>query len=262
MTDRSDLDACAALVERGDPDRFLATMAAAPTDRALLWPLYAFNLELARAPWASAEPMIAEMRLQFWRDVVAAIAAGHPPPSHEVAVPLAQTIGAAGLPVQPFGQMIEARRWEIGDAPFAGEAALLEHLQATGGNLMWLAARALGAPEDAEPVVRDAGLAAALAAWLVAAPVLVARGRAPLPDPSAQAVAALAREGLHRLARARGRRGRVPARARPALLAGWRAGALLRLASREPERVARGHLVQSEFARRGSLLLRSLTGRW
>lgn len=63
--------ACAALVARGDPDRFAAIMAAPPAARARLFPLYAFNLEVARAPWVTKEPMIAEMRLQWWRDVLA-----------------------------------------------------------------------------------------------------------------------------------------------------------------------------------------------
>ncbi|MDZ7907533.1 MAG: hypothetical protein U5N10_04435 [Gemmobacter sp.] len=44
-------EACAALVERADPERFAATMAADVADRPLLWPLYAFNIEVARAPW-------------------------------------------------------------------------------------------------------------------------------------------------------------------------------------------------------------------
>ena len=62
--------ACAELVQRGDPDRFLAVMAAPVGVRAQLLPLYAFNLEVARAPWVTQEPLIAEMRLQWWRDVV------------------------------------------------------------------------------------------------------------------------------------------------------------------------------------------------
>ena len=64
------LAACAAMVARGDPDRFLAVMAAPVTVRARLLPLYAFNLEVARAPWVTDEALIAEMRLQWWRDVV------------------------------------------------------------------------------------------------------------------------------------------------------------------------------------------------
>ncbi|PKP73045.1 MAG: phytoene synthase, partial [Alphaproteobacteria bacterium HGW-Alphaproteobacteria-6] len=47
------LAACAEMVRAGDPDRFAATMAAAPAIRDRLWPLYAANLEIARAPWAA-----------------------------------------------------------------------------------------------------------------------------------------------------------------------------------------------------------------
>ncbi len=80
--------ACAALVERGDPDRFMAVMAAPVPARARLFPLYAFNLEVARAPWVTQEPMIAEMRLQWWRDTVEALACGGPVRAHEVVAPL------------------------------------------------------------------------------------------------------------------------------------------------------------------------------
>mgnify|MGYP000249325893 FL=1 len=52
------VEACAALVERGDPDRFRAVMAAPVEARAQLFPLYAFNLEVARAPWVTQEVLM------------------------------------------------------------------------------------------------------------------------------------------------------------------------------------------------------------
>ncbi|MEC7961867.1 MAG: squalene/phytoene synthase family protein, partial [Pseudomonadota bacterium] len=67
-TPQNDFQACADLVQRADPDRFLATMAAPPAARDLLFALYAANVEIARAPWLTQEEMIAEMRLQWWRD--------------------------------------------------------------------------------------------------------------------------------------------------------------------------------------------------
>ena len=72
-------------LSRGDPDRFAALLAMPPAARDRLLPLYAFNLEIARAPWVTAEPVIAEMRLQWWRDTVAEIGEGRPPRAHEVA---------------------------------------------------------------------------------------------------------------------------------------------------------------------------------
>jgi phytoene synthase len=253
------LDACAAIVERGDPDRFLATMAAPLQVRAVLFPLYAFNLEVARAPWLTQEPLIAEMRLQWWRDTLEDIGAGQKPRAHEVVAPLAEVIRAHRLPVGPFDRLIAARRWDIGKEPFADRAALLDHLEATGAGLMWLSALALGADPGQERLIRDVGLAGALAGWLMAAPVIEERGRYPLPDGRPAAVAELARHGLSLLDGARaGRFGPAV----PALRAAWRAGDVLAQAAREPGRVAEGTLGTSEFRRRASLIWKAARGGW
>lgn len=254
------IDACAALVERGDPDRFLATMAAPPEAREPLWPLYAYNLELARAPWASREPMIAEMRLQWWIDTIDEIAAGRTPRAHEVAAPLADLMRRANLDPAALRGMAEARIWDVWHEPFADEAALLAHLDATAGNLMWLAAVALGAPPSAEATVRDFARGAGLAAWFRAVPEFVARSRHPLPAASDPAM--LARTGLAAIARARRNRSRVPRRAAPALFPGWLATTTLHAVQAAPASVATGLPLPSEFARRGGLLWRGLTGRW
>ena len=55
------IDACAEMVRAGDPDRYLSAMTAPVASRARLLVLYAFNLEVARAPWVTKEEMIAEM---------------------------------------------------------------------------------------------------------------------------------------------------------------------------------------------------------
>ena len=256
------VEACARLVEAGDPDRFMAAMAAPVAARSVLFPLYAYNLELARVPWLTKEPMIAAMRLQWWRDAVAEAAEGALPRAHEVMTPLAGLIAQARLPVAVLDAVAEARTADSERAPFAETAALTGYLDATAGGLMWLCALGLGAPAGAEAAVRAVGRAGGLASWLQAVPELAARGRVPLPDAGEAAVAALAREGLGWLAEARAARGSVPAAARPALLAAWQAGPILRMASREPGRVAQGGLRLSEFARRGRLLWQASTGRW
>jgi len=250
--------ACAALVERGDPDRFLAVMAAPPPARGPLFVLYAFNLEVARAPWVTQEPVVAEMRLQWWRDAVAGAPAGATR-AHEVAGPLADLIRAGNLPVEVMDRLILARRWDVYREPFADAAAFSAYLEDTGGGLAWLAARVLGAGAGAEGAARDAGWAAGLAAFLRAVPELVARGRIPLVDDRPQAVAVLAAEGMARLARARANRAALPA---AAMLTGWQTESLLRMAQQAPQLVAEGGLATSEFVRRGSLLWAALTGRW
>jgi phytoene synthase len=254
------LQACAELVARGDPDRFRATMATPPEARAVLFPLYAFNLEVSRAPWVTEEPMIAEMRLQFWRDVAEEIGRGATPRAHEVALPLAGVVrpGDAGL----LDGLVAARRWDIYRDAFEDEGHFASYLDATGGNLDWVAARALGAPEGGEAAVRDAAWAAALARFLVAVPELEARGRVPLVDGRPEAVAALARLGLGRLRRARAARGTVPRGAGPALYAGWQAAAVLQRAASDPGAVAVGRLVPGPARSSLRLAFVALTGRW
>lgn len=251
--------ACAEIVERGDPDRFLATMTAPPADRARLWPLYAFNLEVARAPWASPEPMIGAMRLQFWTDTLESIAGSRGVAAHEVAGPLADLIAEAGLPVAPLLDLVAARQADLDRAAPADATALWAYLDATGGTLMAQAVRALGGDAAQAHVAAEVGAAAAMAAWLAAAPRLAARGRRPIPpgtDPTRLADRALARLAVARAAAP------MPARLHPALRTGWRAKARLVQVRRRPDRVMAGGLEQSEFVRRGSLLWRTVTGRW
>ncbi|ABV93437.1 conserved hypothetical protein [Dinoroseobacter shibae DFL 12 = DSM 16493] len=254
------LEACAGLVERGDPDRFLATMAAPVPARRVLFPLYAFNIEVSRAPWLTEEPMIAEMRLQWWRDVLEEIRSGARVRSHEVATPLAEVLDAEAVAV--LDRLVAARRWEVYRDPFEDQAAFDAYLEETGAGLVWAAGRALGAEAAAEPVLREQGWAAALARYLQAVPDLEARGRIPLVDGRAEAVAELARRGLARLAEARGARGMVPVAARAALFAGWQAETILRQATEAPGLVAAGGLGLSEFAKRARLAWVSATGRW
>ena len=250
---------CAALVERGDAERFAAVMAAPVAARGALFVLYAFNLEVARAPWVTKEPMIAEMRLQWWRDVLAEAEAGKPARVHEVAGPLAALIKGAGVPVAVLDRLVEARRWDVYREAFENEAAFDAYLEDSGAGLMWAAGRALGAGAADEACLRGLGWAVALAGVLRAVPELEARGRIPLVDGRAEAVAALAREGLARLEGARGGLRRLgPARA--ATIAGWQAEGLLRMAAAEPGRVVEGRLALSEFARRWGLLRAGLRG--
>ena len=180
----TDLNACADLVRRADPDRFLAAMAAPVTARRVLFPVYAFNVEVARAPWVTAEPMIAEMRLQWWRDALSEIREGGTVRRHEVVSPLAEMLDGEGADL--LDQLIVARRWDIYRDPFEDEAHFRDYLDKTAANLMLVAASALGAVDEAP--IREAGFAHGLANWLRAIPALERAGRVPLPDGRPEAV--------------------------------------------------------------------------
>lgn len=251
------LPACAALVERGDPDRFRVAMAAPPAAREVLFPLYAFNLEIARAPWVTREPILAEMRLQWWRDAVGNAAAGQAPLAHEVAGPLGRLLGDGRLDPAPLRALIEARRRDIEAEPFA-PGDLRPYLEGTAGNLLWAGAGALGEPETTRPAVMQAGFAAGLAGWLVALPELTARRRG-LAEESPAAIRALAEEGLAALREAHRTRFGPGI---PALRAASLAVLVLTHAVREPGAALQGRLAPPEARKRLRLLGLALTGRW
>jgi len=253
-----DVAACADLVRRGDPDRFRAAMAAPVAARERLFPLYAFNVEVARAPWLTAEPLIAGMRLQWWRDALAEIGAGGPVRRHPVTTPLAPMLGAGEAAL--LDALVVARHRDIGRAPFDGTDAFRAHIDATAGNLLVVAARLLGKAPEAP--LRAAGFAQGLANWLRAVPALAAAGRAPLVDDSPEALAALAADGLARLRAARAARADIPRTVAPVLLAVWQAGPVLRAARSDPSRVARGRLEPAPFRDRLTLMARAASGRW
>ncbi|WP_166415647.1 squalene/phytoene synthase family protein [Cochlodiniinecator piscidefendens] len=254
------LQACAELVASSDPLRFASAMTGSIVAREVLFPLYAFNCEIARAPWMSEEAMIAEMRLQFWRDTVEEICAGKPPRAHEVAAPLAKVINQYDINADVLDEMILARRWNIYKDPFNDQAAFDQHIDQTSGHLMWTAAKALGAHDTDEVAIRAVAYASGVANWLVAIPDLVARKRIPLLDGRPEGVQDLARDALNRLSH--GSKRRFSADVAAVLRSGWCAPAILKQVLKEPDRVSQGSLGQSEFAQKFRLMQLTLRGKY
>ena len=252
-----DINGCAGLVQRGDADRFMAIMAAPVSARAVLFPLFAMNIEVNRAPWVTQESMIAEMRLQWWRDAFEEIATGGQPRRHEVVTPLAAVLSPEAA--EALDGLVLARRWDIYKDPFEDEVAFRHYLDDTTGTLLVTAAEALGAANPT--VVREFAFAHALVRWFQAIPELENQGRQPLVDGRAQAVADLAGEALTRRRTAQKQQGQISKASRAALYCCWQDEALLRQVIQDPMRVADGSLGLSEFAKKASLLRVSLLNR-
>mgnify|MGYP001140005079 CR=1 FL=1 len=255
----ADLTACAQLVEAGDAERFAAVMAAPVAARAKLFPLYAFNIEVSRAPWVTQEPMIAEMRLQWWRDALEEIREGALVRRHDVVTPLAHILTAEDT--ERLDDLILARRWDIEREPFEDMEAFRRHIRETSGGLLVVAGRSLDRAAPTK-VLEQAGFALGLANWLRAVPVLEAAGRIPLVEGTHEALRGLAQEGLDALDEARVGRRDVPKAARPAFLPVAQAEAVLRRAAAEPRRVGDGALDPAPIARRWALSRAALFGRW
>ena len=58
-------------MREADRDRYLASLFAPAGPRDALFALYAFNVEIARVRELAREPMPGEIRLQWWREVLA-----------------------------------------------------------------------------------------------------------------------------------------------------------------------------------------------
>jgi len=237
------VDHCAEVVAAADPDRFRAALAAPPAARARLLPLWALDLEITRAAWGSAEPMIAAMRLQWWEDRIADLVAGRLMAGQPLLAALAPLLEGDAEAGAVLGALIAARGRDADRAGPATADDLCRHVADGWGGMLWLGARARGAGGAARAVVADLGLAHGLACWLSAVP-------------------ALADRGLAALARARAARGDLPRAARPAIWPAGMAGAILRTARASPGAVEGGTLAPAPARVRARLITQSFLGNW
>jgi NADH dehydrogenase [ubiquinone] 1 alpha subcomplex assembly factor 6 len=173
----------AALLRRHDRDRF-QTALFAPADRQeALVALYAFNYEIARVRESVTEPMLGQIRLQWWREVVAAAFADEPPRHHLVAVPLTAAIRGYGLTRAHFDRLIDTRERDLVDEPPADFAALENYAEGTSSPVVQLALEVLGVRQpDAHETGRRVGIGYALAGLLRAMPFHAGAGRTFIPE--------------------------------------------------------------------------------
>ncbi len=212
----------------------------APADRRdALFALYAFNLEIARIRESVREPMLGQIRLQWWRDVLDRLAKGDAAPAHPVAEPLGEAVQCFSLSHGEFERLLEAREADLDDAPPSTLAALERYADDTAGTVTRLAVEVLDVREsNAMCAARHVGIAWALAGLLRAVPFHAVAGRLYLPQelleghgvtasqilsgassPELCAVAAeVAGRARHHIAAARELRRDVPRRAVAALL--------------------------------------------
>ncbi|MBS0472791.1 MAG: squalene/phytoene synthase family protein [Proteobacteria bacterium] len=166
------------LIRSADPDRYLSTLFAPADKRPLLMALYAFNVEVARVADTVREPMMGEIRIEWWRETLAGARQGMPR-NHNVARALTDLFAHVGLPAERFEAMLTARAFDSTAEAFPDLAALEAYCDATSGNLMRLAMHILGG--EAEAAARHAGIAYAIAGVLRSLPHAAARHKLFLP---------------------------------------------------------------------------------
>ncbi|MGI4941252.1 MAG: squalene/phytoene synthase family protein [Janthinobacterium lividum] len=162
------------IVRRHDPDRFLTALFAPPARRETLFLLYAVNHELARAREVVSNPMLALIRLQWWREVAEGARR-----RHEVAGPLGEALDDGRLRPADILQMIEGREAET--EPVEDVAAFRAYVRAAFGGVAAAAGCALGAEGAALDILRHLGAAYGVAGILRSVPVLARQDRCVLP---------------------------------------------------------------------------------
>lgn len=174
----SDYATCDALLKRDDRDRWLASLFLPAHLRKHVQALYAFSLEIARVRQLVSEPMLGEIRFQYWRDVLAreSTAEGNP-----VAAALLDTVTRFALPHAPLVGLIDARLFDLYDAPMPDMPALETYAKATAASLFQLAAMIVDPAADTKSAAEHAGIAYAMTGLLRALPWHLAAGQVYLP---------------------------------------------------------------------------------
>jgi phytoene synthase len=229
----------AAVVRHHDRDRFQTVLFAPAARRDALFALYAFNYEIARVRESVSQPTLGRIRLEWWRETVAALYGDGPVRRHPVAEALAAAVHVHTLDRADLERLIDTREADFDERPPPDIAALEDYAEGTSSSLVDLALAALGVRHAAARTAgRHVGIAYALAGLLRA---LALRGSAARPvipaevairnglDPDSAgplrgspavtaAVAEIAAAAQAHLRSARALRGMVPRAAVPALL--------------------------------------------
>ena len=168
----ADLSYCAKQIRDFDNDRFLASLFADDAVREDLFALYAFNLEVARTRERVSEPMLGQIRLQWWREALDEMAAGQVR-NHPVCTALNDWLGD-GFPAEVrtrLDAILTARELDLEDSAFPTLDSFRDYAAATGGTLLELGLHATGAAgKGIEPVARHVGTAYAITGLIRAIP--------------------------------------------------------------------------------------------
>ncbi len=171
---------CQQQVEKLDNDRFLCAAYAPPAEREGLLALYAFNLEIAQIREHVREPMLGQVRLQWWRETLDRIGDGEEP-SHPAAAALAAAMRRFSLDRAPLDRYLDGRARDLEDAAPADLAALEDDADATAASLSAVALRVVGVDETARTAMRHVAIAWALIGLMRAVPFHARARRIYLP---------------------------------------------------------------------------------
>lgn len=136
-------------VKQADTDRVRSAYFAEEEARQRLMLLYAFHLELAKVPELVSEPMIGQIRYQWWREAISEIYESDSVRKHEITTPLRKLLLDYEVPRFWVDQLIDGRERDIDTRPFETLQDAIDYSANTSGILMKIAVRLFNQDPDA-----------------------------------------------------------------------------------------------------------------
>jgi len=183
----SNRDVIFAAARQNEPDRYIAALFAPKDAREDLVTLAAYLGEIRRIPLAVSDAMLGEIRLQWWRDTLAAGAQGGLS-GNPIADEMVRVIARHDLPLALILKPLDAASLELDGEPFSDDAQSTSYLDCAEGAATELSARIMGLDQApaSTAALENGARAYGIIRLVLRLPELVSKGRWPVP----QAVAA------------------------------------------------------------------------
>ncbi|HBM88183.1 MAG: squalene/phytoene synthase family protein [Parvibaculaceae bacterium] len=108
---------CLHQLKQFDHDRYLAVLLTPEAVRGPLVAYFAFDAEMMRIPTTVSEPMLADIRFQWWRETLETMTPLSNP-GHEIAAALAETCFDHGVAPADLVSLIDLRARDLAEQPF------------------------------------------------------------------------------------------------------------------------------------------------
>jgi len=135
-------------LKKADPDRYRAALMSERQGREDLLILYAFHYELSKVPDVTSEPMLGQIRYEWWREAIDEIYTERDVRRHEISTPLAEMLIRTQVPRFWIDRLIDGRARDLDPQPFTNIEDARDYARQTSGQLMQIAVKVLGGEPD------------------------------------------------------------------------------------------------------------------
>lgn len=169
-------------MQKRDYESYLISQFYPPEYRDGFYALRAFYIELATVQESVSNPIIGNMRMQFWRDALKGIADGRPP-KHPIALALSDASRRASLPTYHLKRIVDARDAELHTPTHLTMDSLIAHGESTASTFMYLLLSMVGesASHTFSHAASHVGVAQTISTLLRALPYHASKGHMVIP---------------------------------------------------------------------------------